>query len=450
MAIKRKAGGRITGLAADPKPTAAAEPVNTTFEETDTLNEYINNGTAWVIYRAGMTMSADWIIYKSGTETKRKDGLTGAVTTGSDSKTVINDAIAACPANSSHTVYIKHGLYDITGQINIKNYTRLVGERMRLHEDTFSGTMFRKHATMTTGTIIGAADTGTFNLRQPLIRGISFYGVDQSVDAINLSSWMGRFEDCQMYQCNRAIFLQGISTALDDNRIYGNRMHECDRGIQLDTFMSASDIGNNVIGRCDKDGILVRGFSHRIYLNKIYECSRQASGFAGIAISALGDYSQIIDNQIEPDGDNMNCITIASTDYAIIARNRCKSGDVLAGRFGLIVSSGSDHNLIYDNEFAYNSVAGLIYGIDIRDTCANNDIINNKFPTTFTFAGGNYSPTASIQGNMIQDFGARSMAGDPTTSNLRTGKYQLWKNTTSGAVKLWYNDAGTMKGVTLA
>lgn len=51
MAIKRKAGGRITGLAADPKPTAAAEPLNTIFQETDTHNEYINNGTTWILYR---------------------------------------------------------------------------------------------------------------------------------------------------------------------------------------------------------------------------------------------------------------------------------------------------------------------------------------------------------------------------------------------------------------
>ena len=90
MAIKRKAGGRITGLAADPKPTPAAEPLNTIFQETDTHNEYINNGTAWVLFRAAskaetltnriisndnntlQNLVYDAIIYKSGSTYKGK------------------------------------------------------------------------------------------------------------------------------------------------------------------------------------------------------------------------------------------------------------------------------------------------------------------------------------------------------------------------------------------
>jgi len=42
------------------------------------------------------------------------------------------------------------------------------------------------------------------------------------------------------------------------------------------------------------------------------------------------------------------------------------------------------------------------------------------------------------------------MAGDPTAAELAAGKVRVWKNTTSGAVKLWANDGGTLKSVTLA
>ena len=52
MTIKRKAGAKILGLSGDAKPTAAAEPLNTIFHETDTHNEYINNGSTWILYRA--------------------------------------------------------------------------------------------------------------------------------------------------------------------------------------------------------------------------------------------------------------------------------------------------------------------------------------------------------------------------------------------------------------
>lgn len=69
--IKRKAGGRITGLSTDPKPTAAAEPLYTIFQETDTGKDYYNTGSAWVgrtpskyagrtkVYKIGSTYYAD-------------------------------------------------------------------------------------------------------------------------------------------------------------------------------------------------------------------------------------------------------------------------------------------------------------------------------------------------------------------------------------------------------
>ena len=60
MAIKRKAGGRITGLSGDAKPTAAAEPVNTIFDETDSHKKYYNSGSAWVLQENyGATSVAD-------------------------------------------------------------------------------------------------------------------------------------------------------------------------------------------------------------------------------------------------------------------------------------------------------------------------------------------------------------------------------------------------------
>lgn len=42
-----------------------------------------------------------------------------------------------------------------------------------------------------------------------------------------------------------------------------------------------------------------------------------------------------------------------------------------------------------------------------------------------------------------------SLATDPGTANVPSGTASLWKNTTSGLVKLWTNDGGVMKSVTL-
>jgi hypothetical protein len=39
----------------------------------------------------------------------------------------------------------------------------------------------------------------------------------------------------------------------------------------------------------------------------------------------------------------------------------------------------------------------------------------------------------------------RSGSADPTTSDLASGDYILWKNTTVPEVRLWLNDGGVMK-----
>jgi hypothetical protein len=44
----------------------------------------------------------------------------------------------------------------------------------------------------------------------------------------------------------------------------------------------------------------------------------------------------------------------------------------------------------------------------------------------------------------------KSAASAPTTTNIPAGVAEVWKNTGDGTVKLYYNDAGTLKSVALA
>ena len=43
----------------------------------------------------------------------------------------------------------------------------------------------------------------------------------------------------------------------------------------------------------------------------------------------------------------------------------------------------------------------------------------------------------------------QSLSSDPTTSDIAASKAAVYKNTTTGLVKLWTNDGGTMKSVLL-
>lgn len=43
-----------------------------------------------------------------------------------------------------------------------------------------------------------------------------------------------------------------------------------------------------------------------------------------------------------------------------------------------------------------------------------------------------------------------SQTTDPGTVGVPNGTWSMWKNTTSGLVKLWVNDGGVMKSVLLS
>lgn len=62
----------------------------------------------------------------------------------------------------------------------------------------------------------------------------------------------------------------------------------------------------------------------------------------------------------------------------------------------------------------------------------------------------NAADIVNLQGDMTAISTMGSMAVDPTATELPAGKVRVWKNTASGAVKLWVNDGGTLKSVTLA
>jgi hypothetical protein len=88
---------------------------------------------------------------------------------------------------------------------------------------------------------------------------------------------------------------------------------------------------------------------------------------------------------------------------------------------------------------------------------------------SINFAGSNITNIAnrahnnlqSVQGGTAGEYyhltltqqtrvaGFISAAVDPTTADIAAGQWALYKNTTSGLVKLWTNDGGTLKSVTL-
>jgi hypothetical protein len=65
-----------------------------------------------------------------------------------------------------------------------------------------------------------------------------------------------------------------------------------------------------------------------------------------------------------------------------------------------------------------------------------------------TIRAARFSSGQSVIYNALS-FGGGTLSVNPTTSDLPAGSAQVFKNSTSGVVSLWYNDGGTMKSTTL-
>lgn len=60
------------------------------------------------------------------------------------------------------------------------------------------------------------------------------------------------------------------------------------------------------------------------------------------------------------------------------------------------------------------------------------------------------SSTTVPRGDHKHQLSFKSASADPTTTDITAGNAMLWKNTTSGELRLWANDGGTLKSVLLS
>lgn len=66
---------------------------------------------------------------------------------------------------------------------------------------------------------------------------------------------------------------------------------------------------------------------------------------------------------------------------------------------------------------------------------------------TSVLGNGSYHLNATEQSRVA---GFLSLSVNPTSSEIAAGQWAIYKNTTSGEVRLWVNDGGTLKSVLLS
>lgn len=75
--------------------------------------------------------------------------------------------------------------------------------------------------------------------------------------------------------------------------------------------------------------------------------------------------------------------------------------------------------------------------------------LHNDLQTIQGGASSEYYHLTNAQYTALGSMTLNSKSTDPTTSDISAGYAKLYKNTTSNTIKLWVNDSGTLKSVTL-
>jgi hypothetical protein len=96
------------------------------------------------------------------------------------------------------------------------------------------------------------------------------------------------------------------------------------------------------------------------------------------------------------------------------------------------------------------SSASLTWALIDKSGSRLSDIVTRPHSDlTGVLGTGPYHMT-SAEATAVTDHAAlKSKAGDPTTTDIPASAWAIYKNTSSGTVKLWVNDGGTLKSVTL-
>ncbi|HET8689178.1 MAG TPA: hypothetical protein VFM18_21410 [Methanosarcina sp.] len=123
--------------------------------------------------------------------------------------------------------------------------------------------------------------------------------------------------------------------------------------------------------------------------------------------------------------------------------------------------NGQPPNSPFWNDW-YNKLRSLVNNIGTSIQWVNLNFAGSKIED---IASRQHNKLQSIQGGATAEYNhlsnneyarvqnsilvVTSAAADPTTTDIAAGTARIYKNTTSGTVKLWTNDGGTMKSVAL-
>lgn len=158
-----------------------------------------------------------------------------------------------------------------------------------------------------------------------------------------------------------------------------------------------------------------------------------------------GDTSPIM--QLTQSGASTAARFVAVRGEGINAQSEAGNTLATCGQYGIRVAQGVG----FEFSSSTTNTSSVVHRIARDSTAATIDSRCDNGFRSRNFANSADAPfsASNITASGWIKFGAISLSADPTTLDLSSGQASLYKNTTSGSVKLWYNDSGTMKSVAL-
>lgn len=432
-------------------------------------------------------------------------------TAGTDDSSVINAAISA--ANGHGSVLIRAGTYTLSSTITMSDMSvRLIGERNSggsgangVSGDTIlKGTTAIPVITCVNSQltkqeieklVIEGQDTATYGIKaywvtdRVFLRDVDIYDCDKGLSlqkAWNSDIYGVRITSCTTYGIE---VLRGVEQPVNTIRFFGGKATNNGINVYMDGSNDNSFIGTLLEGpvtscvqltdtandtkfiNCSFEGNVANGLSAGWIAiddggnNNTYTGCRFASdiNFIPISLGANSRNCKFFHNFIQANAASLTAtITIASG-----SQNNYFIGNTASTNTPITIAfsdSGSKTWRIGNSGVADRMPNGVSFGtnglklteqssteVDLTDSGGNLSTCTLRLygtAQTEIRTTGQTTCGYTNAGGYIEVLGF-SRASDPTTSDVHSRGMIIAKNTNTGAVKLWYNDNGSMKSVTL-
>jgi len=357
----------------------------------------------------GLEVPASYIIYKSGSEYRARNGLTGEIEfSGTDAATVIQQAIDGL--TDGGIIFISTGIYPIETSIAIKNNIHIIGEGWGIYPWNTKVTVLQKSANIDLITVDGTAEDHVegFSLENLQLDGQEGTYVGKGVKIsygyyfVIEKCWIRDFADSCVHISNSGLHW------ITKNKIGRSGGHVLYYDSTGDFVVENNDIGVITdLTNYDEDAIYLIDSSGRIENNKIflgrYGIEAVSSNIVAVGnvfndlwyggVFTSGGGSVIVGNRFFRVNQMNSTDALASgicvhTTKCVVVGNQINGGPDAYMRYGVYETSAGNYNLFANNVIEHYAVEGIrIYGSDSKARNNIGYITENSGTTTFSGDG---------------------------------------------------------------